>query len=145
MGALLLPSGDENKSPIIDFYPKNFSIDANGHKWNRQGVALLPFVEERRLLEVIRVVYPLLDTNESDRNTEGDVLLYVREGQPGYDYITDLYDAYDDYDEEFELEPQYFSGIGGKILLSQNVVPKGSDMASPVDGVDPIRDCAVTW
>ncbi|XP_037555677.2 5'-3' exoribonuclease 2 homolog [Dermacentor silvarum] len=52
------------KSPIIDFYPKNFNIDPNGHKFNRQGVALLPFVEERRLLEVLHVVYPLLDANE---------------------------------------------------------------------------------
>ncbi|KAH0618054.1 hypothetical protein JD844_017017, partial [Phrynosoma platyrhinos] len=37
------------ESSIIDFYPEDFAIDLNGKKYAWQGVALLPFVDERRL------------------------------------------------------------------------------------------------
>ena len=44
-------------SPIIDFYPTNFRVDLNGKKWAWQGVALLPFVDEQRLLQALSTVY----------------------------------------------------------------------------------------
>ncbi|KAF1742867.1 LOW QUALITY PROTEIN: hypothetical protein MXB_4843 [Myxobolus squamalis] len=39
-----------HESPIIDFYPNNFVIDLNGKFQEWQGVALLPFIDETRLL-----------------------------------------------------------------------------------------------
>ena len=44
-------------SPIIDFYPLDFKIDLNGKKYAWQGVALLPFVDESRLLSALKHVY----------------------------------------------------------------------------------------
>lgn len=46
---------DENSS-IIDFYPPDFEIDLNGKKFAWQGVALLPFVDEQRLLAALKDV-----------------------------------------------------------------------------------------
>ena len=51
-------------SPIIDLYPTNFKIDLNGKKYAWQGVALLPFVEEDRLLQALSQVYPDLTKEE---------------------------------------------------------------------------------
>jgi 5'-3' exoribonuclease 2 len=45
------------ESPIIDFYPEDFVVDLNGKKYEWQGVALLPFVEENRLLEALKVLF----------------------------------------------------------------------------------------
>lgn len=39
----------DTHSPIIDFYPTDFSVDLNGKKFEWMGVALLPFLNEPRI------------------------------------------------------------------------------------------------
>ena len=41
-------------SPISDFYPENFQIDMNGKKNIWEGIVLLPFIEQEKLLEEIK-------------------------------------------------------------------------------------------
>jgi 5'-3' exonuclease len=53
------------ESPIIDFYPEDFKIDLNGKKFAWQGVALLPFVEEKRLFKALEPYYEVLTAAES--------------------------------------------------------------------------------
>ena len=62
-------------SPIIDFYPTDFKVDLNGKKWAWQGVALLPFVDEQRLLQALSFVYPNLTAYEGQSITS--LVLYV--------------------------------------------------------------------
>lgn len=50
---------------IIDFYPEDFKIDLNGKKFAWQGVALLPFVDEKRLIKAVQPYYNLLTVAES--------------------------------------------------------------------------------
>ncbi|KAJ3108114.1 5'-3' exoribonuclease 2 [Phlyctochytrium bullatum] len=67
----------EESSPIIDFYPEKFPIDLNGKKYAWQGVALLPFIEENRLLEAMLPLYKHLSEDETLRNSKGDELLFI--------------------------------------------------------------------
>jgi 5'-3' exoribonuclease 2 len=53
------------ESPIIDFYPEDFKIDLNGKKFAWQGVALLPFVDEKRLKKAVLSLFDELTADES--------------------------------------------------------------------------------
>ena len=78
-------------SEIIDFYPEEFSVDMNGKKMLWQGVALLPFIDEQRLLGAMGKKYPLLTDDENRRNAFGKDVLFVNEDHTLYAQISSLY------------------------------------------------------
>lgn len=63
------------ESEIIDFYPEDFKIDLNGKKFAWQGVALLPFVDERRLIRALEPYYELLTPEESMHDSHISALM----------------------------------------------------------------------
>lgn len=67
---------DQN-SEVIDFYPQDFQIDLNGKKFAWQGVALLPFIDEKRLLHAMEKVYDELSEEEKIMNMRGEELLFA--------------------------------------------------------------------
>lgn len=81
----------DSESPIIDFYPTSFEIDMNGKKMSWQGVALLPFIDERRLLEAMQPRYPKLTDIEAKRNQRGEDVLFVSDDHPLYPSFEALY------------------------------------------------------
>lgn len=70
----------EPESPIIDFYPSSFRIDLNGKKAAWMGVALLPFIDEARLFQALKCVYPDLSEEEKERNRLGSHLIFISKG-----------------------------------------------------------------
>ena len=81
----------DEKSPIIDFYPTTFQIDMNGKRMAWQGVALLPFIDESRLLEAMTPRYPGLNDDEKRRNKWGNNVLFVFEENALYPSLEALY------------------------------------------------------
>lgn len=71
-------------SPIGDFYPLKFKIDLNGKKRVWMAVVLLPFIEEKRLLEhVVPIEETQLTPEETARNTRvGKTLIFVHKTHP---------------------------------------------------------------
>ncbi|GAB6024456.1 5'-3' exoribonuclease 2 [Chamberlinius hualienensis] len=127
-------------SPIIDFYPIDFKIDLNGKKFAWQGVALLPFVDERRLLATLTKVYPTLTDDENRRNVRGDDRIYVHRAHKGFEYLVGFYEGKKNYKTDYQLEPSLFYGLSGTILLAKDVVEPGGVVHSPVPGCPDLCD-----
>lgn len=78
-------------SPILDFYPEEFDIDMNGKKMAWQGVALLPFIDQTRLLAALKSKEDQLDDGEKKRNAWGDNVMFVSETGKLFDPLSVLY------------------------------------------------------
>ena len=81
----------EDSSPIIDFYPTEFEIDMNGKKMAWQGVALLLFIDQARLLAAMAPRYPGLREDEIRRNKWGPNVIYCSDQHGLYDFFCALY------------------------------------------------------
>lgn len=79
------------ESPILDFYPDDFEIDMNGKKMAWQGVALLPFIDQDRLLSALKSKEEEMTDDEKRRNRWGDNIMFVSEGSRLYDGFCGLY------------------------------------------------------
>ncbi|XP_006623437.1 5'-3' exoribonuclease 2 homolog [Apis dorsata] len=125
------------KSPIIDFYPEDFKIDLNGKKFAWQGVALLPFVDEKRLFKALEPYYDCLTEAEKIRNVRGDDRLYVGLGNSGYNFMKGLYTNHVRSDAETSI---CIDGMRGTVLLTEDCVGDGATLPSPINGLLPIRN-----
>ena len=65
-------------SAIADFYPLQFAVDMNGKRNPWEGIALIPFIEERRLLDAVgKLDQSRLSIIEKLRNVRvGDEYIY---------------------------------------------------------------------
>ena len=71
-----LPLSTQHSS-IIDLYPTDFKIDLNGKKYAWQGVALLPFVDETRLLRALEEYYLTLTPDEGQTKVLKPLVKYM--------------------------------------------------------------------
>uniref|UniRef100_A0AAY4CDL3 5'-3' exoribonuclease n=1 Tax=Denticeps clupeoides TaxID=299321 RepID=A0AAY4CDL3_9TELE len=117
-------------SSIIDFYPDDFAIDLNGKKYAWQGVALLPFVDERRLRAALEQVYPDLTTDESKRNSLGSDVVFVAKSHPLCDFIIELYHA--ESHEGTEIPAELCHGILGTLNLDDDPILPNKPVESPI-------------
>lgn len=66
-------------SPLVDFYPGDFVVDANGKKNAWECVVCIPFIQEALLVdEVSKIDHQVqLTEEERQRNTPGKVHRYL--------------------------------------------------------------------
>jgi 5'-3' exoribonuclease 2 len=64
-------------SPIIDFYPENFPVDPNGKRYAWMHIALLPFIDEKRLLHATRSLEESLTEEETRRNSLLTTMMFI--------------------------------------------------------------------
>jgi len=75
------------ESEIIEFYPEDFPVDLNGKKFLWQGVVILPFIDEKRLLSAMEKKYPFLTDDEKCRNAIGREALLISDRHPLYNVL----------------------------------------------------------
>ncbi|XP_065833405.1 5'-3' exoribonuclease 2-like [Oscarella lobularis] len=126
------------ESPIIDFYPTQFKIDLNGKKFAWQGVALLPFVDEKRLFKALESVYSNLTDDERKRNTIGTDYLFIGAKHKSRDFAEALYEQRKG--SPTDLDPSLTHGMAGVIVTDaeERCVPKRV-VPSPVPGLPAVK------
>jgi 5'-3' exoribonuclease 2 len=97
----------DEDSRILDFYPEDFEIDMNGKKMLWQGVALLSFIDEERLLSAMEPLWEELSEEEKIRNETGNDVLFVAQENALYDDLGERFYAMTEGVEVFSYS--YFS------------------------------------
>lgn len=122
-------------SPIIDLYPADFRIDLNGKKYAWQGVALLPFVDEKRLLKTLESVYSTLTDEEKMRNQRGPNRIFIGRNHPSFAFFEQVSTAENDNGpvEMVDVDPSLLNGVSGKIGADPTAIPPGKPFPSPVN------------
>ena len=63
------------ESPIIDYYPLEFEQDLNGKQQEWEAVVMIPFIDEKRLLEARAPLEHMLNPDEKRRNSHGPMMV----------------------------------------------------------------------
>ncbi|XP_055638720.1 5'-3' exoribonuclease 1 [Toxorhynchites rutilus septentrionalis] len=63
-------------SPVKSFYPEEFSTDLNGKQQQWEAVVLIPFINEKKLLEAMEPCDAFLTDEEKQRNVHSAMKLY---------------------------------------------------------------------
>jgi 5'-3' exoribonuclease 2 len=116
----------DEDSPIIDFYPEDFPIDLNGKKFAWQGVALLPFIDEKRLLDAMNERYHLLSEDEKARNTVGHDYLLFSGQHPMYDDLVMNWYSKKAGEAEMKLNPLKSDKLSGKVFKNEEFLPQST-------------------
>ncbi|CAB3993307.1 5 -3 exoribonuclease 2 [Paramuricea clavata] len=119
------------ESPIIDFYPTDFEIDLNGKKYAWQGVALLPFVDEKRLQESLAKVYPDITEEEKRRNSRGKDRFFVGPKHSAFDFFKGLYEG-GGTDDEVDIVTDLTEGMSGKVMVDDQAILPSKCVPSPI-------------
>ncbi|KAL9138281.1 MAG: hypothetical protein Q9175_000507 [Cornicularia normoerica] len=122
----------DRDSEIIDFYPTEFPIDLNGKKFAWQGVALLPFIDEKRLLDAMATRYPLLSVDDVARNAMGKDVLIMSNRHPLYEEIATNFYSKRQGSPKYKLNPRISEGLAGKVEKNKDYIPQSS-LTFPLD------------
>ncbi|KAH8698574.1 exoribonculease Dhp1 [Talaromyces proteolyticus] len=119
-------------SEIIDFYPEDFPVDLNGKKFAWQGVILLPFIDETRLLAAMEKKYPLLSVDENARNTIGRDVLLIADQHPLYQELVGNFFSKKQGASKYKLNMRSSGGLAGEVERDDNYIPHSS-LYAPYD------------
>ena len=116
----------DEDSDIIHFYPEDFPIDMNGKKMAWQGVALLPFIDEKRLLAAMATRYPQLTAEEVERNEFGKDALLFSTKHDLYRPVAENFYSKKQSGPKYKLDSRISKGLAGIVEKNESYIPDSS-------------------
>lgn len=116
----------DEDSDILDFYPEDFPIDLNGKKFAWQGVALLPFIDAKRLLNAMGRKYSLLSADDAAKNEVGKDVLIISDRHPLYNEIVSHFYSKRQQSTTYRLNSRISEGLAGKVEKNAEYLPQSS-------------------
>jgi 5'-3' exoribonuclease 2 len=123
----------DKDSPIIDFYPEDFDLDLNGKKFKWQAVVLLPFIDEKRLLDAMATRYPDLTDDERARNKRGREVLLFSAQHPMYQELLSNFYSKKQGTDTYSLNAKSSEGLSGTVEKVDSYLPSGP-LNYPLEG-----------
>lgn len=93
----------DDNSIIKGYYPEEFQTDLNGKRQEWEAVVLVPFIDEKKLLEAMEPYNKLLTPEEVKRNQHGPMLMY----------------EYTEEDLGVYKSPNYFPSVRSQALCTE--------------------------
>ncbi|EDO15649.1 hypothetical protein Kpol_473p8 [Vanderwaltozyma polyspora DSM 70294] len=120
-------------SEIVDFYPVEFLIDMNGKKMSWQGIALLPFIDEERLLKSVRSQYKVLTDSEKSRNVRNQEIVLISNKNVNYDkFVKELYTENLENPNFEQYFSHFNSGLSGYVGKDKEGFDLNSKILCPI-------------
>ncbi|KAK4626443.1 5'-3' exoribonuclease 2 [Fulvia fulva] len=129
------PLMTDEDSPIKEFYPLEFEVDLNGKKFAWQGVALLPFIDEKKLLDAMATKYPMLTDDEKRRNGFGEEALIFSTKHPLYNDVVANFYGKKAGTPKLKMNAKVSEGLSGKITKNEDYIPN-SELTFPFESDD---------
>jgi 5'-3' exoribonuclease 2 len=129
------PLMTDEESDIVDFYPEEFELDANGKKQTWKAVVLLPFIDEKRLLGAMATKYPLLTEEEHARNAHGKDALIVSDQHPLYEELALQFYSKKSKDGKTSIPLKMKKGqLAGTVSKNEDFLPH-MDLVGPEEDI----------
>ncbi|XP_042449128.1 5'-3' exoribonuclease 4-like [Zingiber officinale] len=128
------------KSPLCSFYPKDFEIDMNGKRFSWQGVAKLPFIDERLLLAETQKLEDTLMEEEKSRNRIMYDIIYVHQSHRLTVQIAYLHQTFSHLSIQEQprycipIETNFSDGMNGFLCLCERNRYSAS-ISTPIKGL----------
>ncbi|KAI0514279.1 hypothetical protein KFK09_010314 [Dendrobium nobile] len=91
---------NDDNSPIVNFYPKDFEVDNDGKRFTWQGVCKLPFIEEESLFGATKVLLKELKPEEMERNCVSSDKVFFMDSNSLVTKISLQHQVSDNYSKE---------------------------------------------
>lgn len=125
----------DEDSEIIDFYPEDFDLDLNGKKQSWKAVVLLPFIDEKRLLDAMETRYHLLSAEEHARNTLGKDALLLSDKHALYDVLAVPFYSKKSKDSQPIIKlATRIGNLAGKVEKNEDFFPH-MDLVAPEEDI----------
>ncbi|XP_028193853.1 5'-3' exoribonuclease 3-like isoform X2 [Glycine soja] len=111
----------DEQSRIFDFYPQDFEVDTEGKRFMWQGICILSWIDDKRLVAETRELKNELSENEAIRNSVKADSLFVRSASK----LAEKFGSLSlDTNLPCKLETRMSDGIGGILSLCDEFVEK---------------------